>query len=162
MEVKLEQLRLQTIQRLENVSDKKELDTLRVEVLGKKGSLTALLRNMGSLPAQERPRIGQLVNKLREQIEQRFAEIEVQLDSMIKQKRLESEALDITMPGKKHEIGCLHPNNQVLEELIDIFRSMGFDVVDGLEVETEYYNFEALNVPADHPARDEQDKIFIM
>ncbi|MDD3692933.1 MAG: phenylalanine--tRNA ligase subunit alpha [Oscillospiraceae bacterium] len=161
MEDKLEQLRLQTMQRLENVSGKKELEELRVEVLGKKGSLTALLRGMGSLPAEERPRVGQLVNKVRKQIEQRFDEIETQLDGIIRQKRLESETLDITMPGKKHEIGSLHPNNQVLEELIDIFLSMGFDVVDGFEVESEYYNFEALNVSSDHPARDEQDTFYI-
>lgn len=161
MKEKLEQLRSQVLESLDKLSDKKELDELRVRVMGKKGQLTELLRGMGALPPEERPKAGQLVNSLRVELEAKFDEIEARMEEQLKNSRLAEETLDITMPGKRRKLGGLHPLNSVLEELIDIFRPMGFDVVDGPEIETEYYIFEALNVPKDHPARDEQDTFYL-
>ena len=161
MKEKLEQLRSQVLERLDEISERKELDDLRVKVMGKKGQLTEVLRGMGALPAEERPKVGQPVNQLRAELETRFDEIETRMEEQLKNARLAEETLDITMPGKKRKTGGLHPLNRVLEELIDIFQSMGFDVVDGPEVETDYYNFEALNVPKDHPARDTQDTFYL-
>ena len=161
MKEKLEQLRRETLEALEALSDKKALEELRVKVMGKKGPLTELLRGMGSLPAEERPKAGQMVNQLRQELEEKFAARDAALESALKEQRLAAERLDVTMPGKRHPVGGLHPLNSVLEELIDIFQSMGFDVVDGPEVETEHYCFEALNVPKDHPARDMQDTFYL-
>lgn len=161
MKEKLEQLRRETLEALEALSDKKALEELRVKVMGKKGSLTELLRGMGSLPAEERPKAGQMVNQLRQELEEKFAARDAALESALKEQRLAAERLDVTMPGKRRPVGGLHPLNSVLEELIDIFQSMGFDVVDGPEVETEHYCFEALNVPKDHPARDMQDTFYL-
>ncbi len=158
---KLEQLRQQVLEQLNSMTDKKELNELRVKVMGKKGWLTEILRGMGGLPAEERPKAGQLVNHLRQELEEKFDEVESGISRLLKNARLKDETLDITLPGKKHELGGIHPLNSVLEELIDIFASMGFDIVEGPEVETDYYNFEALNVPEDHPARDDQDTFYI-
>lgn len=161
MKEKLEQLRSEVLARLDEIKDKRELDELRVKIMGKKGKLTEILRGMGSLPAEERPKAGQLVNQLRQELEEKFDRAEAVMEEILKKARLAEEALDITMPGKKHKTGGLHPLNSVLEVLIDIFVSMGFDVVDGPEIETDYYNFEALNVPEDHPARDTQDTFYL-
>ena len=161
MQEKLDALRKQALQELENLREPKALEEFRVRVMGKKGSLTELLRGMGSLPAEERPRVGQLVNQLRAELEAALSARETAVQEALKQERLLAEKLDVTMPGKKVKSGGLHPLNIVLEDLIDIFQSMGFDVVDGPEIETDYYNFEALNVPADHPARDMQDTYYL-
>lgn len=161
MQEKLDALRKQALQELENLREPKALEEFRVRVMGKKGSLTELLRGMGSLPAEERPRVGQLVNQLRAELEAALSARETAVQEALKQERLLAEKLDVTMPGKKAKSGGLHPLNIVLEDLIDIFQSMGFDVVDGPEIETDYYNFEALNVPADHPARDMQDTFYL-
>ena len=161
MQEKLDALRKQALQELENLREPKALEEFRVRVMGKKGSLTELLRGMGSLPAEERPRVGQLVNQLRAELEAALSARETAVQEALKQERLLAEKLDVTMPGKKVKSGGLHPLNIVLEDLIDIFQSMGFDVVDGPEIETDYYNFEALNVPADHPARDMQDTFYL-
>lgn len=161
MKEKLEELRREALNALEAAADKKALEELRVRIMGKKGSLTELLRGMGTLPAEERPRVGQLVNRVRQELETKFDEAAAAMEEKQKASRLRGETLDVTMPGKKTEIGGLHPLSSVLEALMDIFRSMGFDVVDGPEVETDYYNFEALNVPADHPARDMQDTFYL-
>lgn len=161
MKEKIEELRRQVMASLDTLPDKKELEDLRVHIMGKKGSLTELLRGMGALPAEERPKIGQLVNQLRQELEAKFDEKEAKMEQFAKERRLQQEKLDITMPGKTKKVGGLHPLNSVLDSVIDIFQSMGFDVVDGPEVETDHYNFEALNVPKDHPARDMQDTFYI-
>jgi phenylalanyl-tRNA synthetase alpha chain len=158
---KLEQLRVQVLEHLEQIEEKKDLDDLRVKIMGKKGKLTEILRGMGSIPAEERPKVGQLVNQVRQELEAKFEQAETSMQEKIKKARLIEETIDITMPGKKHKTGGLHPLNSVLEDFIDIFVSMGFDVVEGPEVETDYYNFEALNVPKDHPARDTQDTFYL-
>ncbi len=160
MREKLEALREQALRELQSLELPKELEEFRVRVMGKKGPLTELLRGMGSLPAEERPKMGQLVNDLRQSLEAALKERETAVQQALKAKRLREERLDVTMPGKKAPLGGLHPLSIVLEDLLDIFQSMGFDVVDGPEVETEHYCFEALNVPKDHPARDMQDTFY--
>ena len=161
MKEQIKALREQAMQELQTLSQPKELEEFRVKVMGKKGSLTGLLRGMGALPAEERPVMGQLVNQVRAELEQALTEREAAVQAAQQTARLQEEKLDVTMPGKHERQGGLHPLNIVLEDLIDIFQSMGFDVVDGPEVETDYYNFEALNLPADHPARDMQDTFFL-
>ena len=158
MKEKLEALRRQALEELEKLNLPKDLEDFRVRVMGKKGPLTELL---GSLPAEERPKMGQLVNELRSTLETALKERETAVQATLKEQRMKEERLDITMPGKKAETGGLHPLNIVLADLIDIFQSMGFDVVDGPEVETDHYCFEALNLPQDHPARDMQDTFYI-
>ena len=129
--------------------------------LGKKGELTAILKQMGGLSPEERPVIGQLANNVRAGIEQALEQSLARLKEQAQNLRLAAEEIDITMPAKSAPYGTLHPLTVVQNDLEDIFRSMGFDVVDGPEVETEHYNFEALNVPADHPARDMQDTFYL-
>ena len=146
---------------LKNVTAQSELEELRVAFLGKKGELTGILKQMGKLSAEERPAMGQLANTVRSDIEAKIAEKSAAIKKIEQAKKLEKETIDVTLPGKKSEKGGLHPLNTVLNDMINIFQSMGFDVVDGPEVETEYYNFEALNVPADHPARDMQDTFYV-
>ncbi len=161
MKQQLEALRVQALAQLDALSSQKEIEEFRIRMLGKKGELTALLRGMGNVPAEERPVIGQMVNELRQLLEENLGAKETALAEEAKNARLLEETIDVTLPGEQRTVGGLHPLNNVLEDLIDIFRSMGFDVVDGPEVETDYYNFEALNVPADHPARDMQDTFYL-
>ncbi|MBQ4616781.1 MAG: phenylalanine--tRNA ligase subunit alpha [Clostridia bacterium] len=161
MKQQLEALRVEALAQLDALSSQKEIEDFRIRMLGKKGELTALLRGMGSVPAEERPVIGQMVNELRQLLEEKLETKASVLASEAKNARLAAETIDVTLPGEQRTVGGLHPLNNVLEDLIDIFRSMGFDVVDGPEAETDYYNFEALNVPADHPARDMQDTFYL-
>jgi len=138
-----------------------ELDAARVKYLGKKGELTAILKGMGKLTPEERKEVGQAANEARTVIENalniKFAELkEAELNA-----KLEEEVLDVTMPGSSSDIGKRHPLNIVVDEIKEIFLGMGFDVVEGPEVEKDYYNFEALNIPKDHPARDTQDTFYI-
>ncbi len=161
MKEKLEALRAEAMEKIAAVQDEQTLDAWRVEYLGKKGALTEILRGMGALPAEERPKMGQLVNEVRAAFEQALAEKSDAMKSAAKNARLAAETVDVTMPGKTNKGGSLHPLNQTLADMIDIFQSMGFDVVDGPEIETDHYNFEALNVPADHPARDMQDTFYL-
>ncbi|MBQ4082624.1 MAG: phenylalanine--tRNA ligase subunit alpha [Clostridia bacterium] len=161
MKEKLQAILQEALTATQSVQTQQEAEELKVRYLGKKGELTAILKQMGSLSAEERPVVGQMANEVRAQIETAVREkLEIIKEKAIEQK-LAAEALDITMPGKSNKQGRLHPLNTVLDDLIDIFQSMGFDVVDGPEVETDYYNFEALNVPADHPARDMQDTFYL-
>ncbi len=161
MKEKLGALRQKALGELEMLETPKELEEFRVRLLGKKGEVTELLRGMGALPAEERPKMGQLINQLRGELETALKEREETMTALLKEKRLKDETLDVTLPGVKAKEGGLHPLNIVLNDLIDIFQSMGFDVVDGPEVETEHYCFEALNVPKDHPARDMQDTFYL-
>ncbi len=139
----------------------KALDELRIKYLGKKGELTAILKQMGKLSAEERPVIGQLANTVRESIENAITENMTALKNKEKELRMAAESIDITLPGKKPEVGKLHPLKIVENEIKEIFLGMGFSVADGPEVEYDYYNFEALNLPPDHPARDTQDTFYI-
>ena len=140
----------------------KALDELRIKYLGKKGELTAILKQMGKLSAEERPVIGQLANKVRQDIEEKAITSKMSaLKAKEKERKMAAESIDITLPGKQQSIGKLHPLKIVENEIKEIFLGMGFSVADGPEVEYDYYNFEALNLPPDHPARDTQDTFYI-
>ena len=161
MKAALEAIRAAANQQLQQAKDLRELDDLRVRFLGKKGELTAILKRMGSLSAEERPVIGQLANQIRESVEGELAARTQALKAALQAERLRAEAIDVTMPGTAPAPGRQHPLSIVLDEMKEIFLGMGFDVVQGPEVETDYYNFEALNLPKDHPARDTQDTFYI-
>ena len=157
----LEQIKNTAIEKLEACSDLKALDELKVKYLGKKGELTAILKQMGKLSPEERPVIGQLANEVRAKIEEEVTQRIAQLKEKQLQEQLKAEKIDVTMPGKKFDVGKKHPLTIVMDEIKEIFLGMGFDVVSGPEVELDYYNFEALNLPKDHPARDTQDTFYI-
>ncbi len=157
----LEQIKHTAVDALEHCSNLKFLEDLRVQYLGKKGELTQILKQMGKLSAEERPVIGQLANEVRAKIEEEISVRMKQLKEEKLQNQLQAEKIDVTMPGKKFDIGKKHPLTLVMDEIKEIFLGMGFDVVDGPEVELDYYNFEALNIPKDHPARDTQDTFYI-
>ena len=161
MKEALEAIRRTAIERLDAAKDLKSLDELRVALLGKKGELTAILKQMGKLTPEERPVIGQLANEVRADIEKELETRMAAVKQAMQDVRLEAERLDVTLPGKKPLLGKKHPLTLVLDELKDIFLGMGFDVVQGPEVELDYYNFEALNIPKNHPARDTQDTFYI-
>lgn len=161
MKAQLEAIEKKAFEELTAAQDLKDLDAVRVKYLGKKGELTAILKQMGKLSAEERPVIGQLANQVRAQIEARLEETKTNLEAHLLDQRLATETLDVTMPGKRSVLGKKHPITIVLDELKEIFIGMGFDVAQGPEVELDYYNFEALNIPKDHPARDTQDTFYI-
>ena len=160
MKDKLALIKEQATKALEAESLLKGLEDLRVKYLGKKGELTAVLRGMGSVSPEDRPIIGQLANEVRENIENLIETKKEELENKAQEKRLAQEVIDVTMPGKKIPIGHMHPIQTTLEQVQDIFLGMGYEIVDGREVETGYYNFDALNLGPDHPARDEQDTFY--
>ncbi len=161
MKQALEKIELAAKEQLAKVADSAELEALRVRFLGKKGELTAILKGMAGLSAEERPVIGQLANKVRADIEEAVESRAAELKDAAIRLRLKEEKLDVTLPGKAPKLGRLHPMDTVMREIEDIFIGMGFDIVSGPEVEYDYYNFEALNIPRDHPARDTQDTFYI-
>ncbi len=146
---------------LELAGTKQELENIRVKYLGKKGELTAVLKQMGKLTPEERPIMGQLANEVRAAIESLIEATDEKIKKEELVRKLKEEKIDVTMPGKKSALGHKHPLNIVLDEVKDIFLGMGFDIATGPEVEWDYYNFEALNIPKDHPARDTQDTFYI-
>ena len=151
MKEKLKQIRTAALEQLDAVDSTEKLEQLRVKFLGKKGELTAVLRGMGALSPEERPAIGQIANEIRESVENMIAEKKEKLSAELLQHKLESEKIDVTMPAKRFNLGHRHPLAQVEDEMCGIFRSMGFDIEEGPEVETDYYNFQALNTPENHP-----------
>ncbi len=161
MKDKLERIRKESLNTIKDIETIKQLEELRVKYLGKKGELTQVLREMGKLSEAERPIIGQMANEIRDKISKKIEET----SSFIKKKelelRLKSEQIDVTMPGRKREIGNRHPITKVLDEIFQIFIGMGFSIVEGPEIETVYYNFDALNHSEFHPARDMQDTFYI-
>lgn len=161
MKQQLQDIELKAKEELKKIQDADVLENLRVRYLGKKGELTAILKQMASLSAEERPVIGQLANKIRADIEEAIVKRSRELKAAMAEKKLKEERLDVTLPGKLSPVGKLHPFNAVLNEIEEIFLGMGFDIADGPEVEYDYYNFEALNLPPDHPARDTQDTFYI-
>jgi phenylalanyl-tRNA synthetase alpha chain len=161
MKERLEALRREALERLENVEDAAALSELRVEYLGKKGKLTEILRGMGGLSPEERPVIGQVANDVRAAIEEVLAGKQEAFERAETARRLRAETIDVTLPGKAPAIGGLHPLTKVQQEIEDIFLGMGYQIAEGPEVETDYYNFEALNLPKNHPARDMQDTFYI-
>ena len=161
MKEQLSQILSAALAEVEHASSKAELEAARVKYLGKKGELTAILRGMGKLSAEERPVIGQLANEVRAKIEEAIEREQAELAQRLIAHKLQTETIDVTLPGQKLPLGKRHPLNTVLYELYDIFTGMGFSIAEGPEVELDYYNFEALNIPKNHPARDTQDTFYI-
>ena len=157
----LEQIRQDVRKRLSEAFTPEEINQIRVEYLGKKGRLTGILKGMKNVAAEDRPRVGQMVNVTRTDIESIIDLQQNQLLERLMEERLKAETIDVTLPPKEERRGHLHPNTDALKEIEDIFISMGYEVVDGPEIEKDYYNFEALNIPPDHPAKDEQDTFYI-
>lgn len=161
MREKIEQIKSDVEGILENAKDIATLEQIRIKYLGKKGELTAVLKGMGKLSKEERPVIGALANEVRSKLETELEEKRAQISKAMEEAKLKNEVVDVTMPGKKAELGKLHPLTKVMNEIKDIFIGMGFSIADGPEVEYDYYNFEALNIPKNHPARDTQDTFYI-
>ena len=161
MKEKLAQIREQALTQIKACDTTEKLNEVRVSILGKKGELTQVLKSMKDVPAEERPQVGQWVNETRQEIEKVLEEARTAMEAALREARMKEEVIDVTLPAKKAEIGHRHPNTIALEEVERIFIGMGYEVVEGPEVETDYYNFEALNIPADHPAKDEQDTFYV-
>ena len=161
MKETLEQIRREALAALSETKTAADLEALRVRYLGKKGELTALLKQMGKLSAEERPVMGQLANEVREALTEALARQQTVLEAAALHARLEAETLDVTIPGKPVEVGHKHPMYTVLDEIKDIFIGMGFDILDGPEIEQAEYNFTKLNAPEDHPSRDWTDTFYL-
>ncbi|OFI47563.1 phenylalanine--tRNA ligase subunit alpha [Floricoccus penangensis] len=161
LQAKIEELRARTLASLDTVKDDKELNDLRVAILGKKGELTEILKGMKDLSAEERPKVGALANEFRDKVTELLELRKEALEKIAMQVALEKEEIDVTLPGTEIKRGTRHVLTQTTEEIEDIFLGMGYQVVDGYEVETDYYNFERMNLPKDHPARDMQDTFYI-
>lgn len=161
MKEKLQKIKEEAIKSIEQSEDLSKLNDVRVAILGKKGELTAVLKSMKDILPKDRPAFGQLVNEVRSEIETKLEDAKVALEAKELELRLQHEVIDVTLPAKKNKVGHGHPNTIALEEVERIFIGMGYEVVEGPEVELDYYNFEALNIPANHPAKDEQDTFYI-
>ena len=161
MEQQLKQLEQEALAKIEAASNVKELNDVRVAYLGKKGPITDLLKGMGKLSAEERPKMGALVNTVRENLTDVLTAKSTALEEAAIQEQLEKESIDVTLPGARVAIGNRHPLTRVIEEIEDLFVGMGYEIVEGPEVEKDYYNFEAMNLPKGHPARDMQDSFYI-
>jgi phenylalanyl-tRNA synthetase alpha chain len=157
----LETLQGEVLDRIQQSNSEKELEQIRVEVLGRSGSLTLRLRSLKDLPLDERRRRGERLNQLRRDVEERLEERLETVKQQTKGQALKEEKIDITLPGARWETGSTHPLTLVIDEIIDIFRGMGFEIARGPDIEDDYHNFEALNIPKDHPARDMQDTFFV-
>ena len=161
MKEKIEEIRKVAKEKIEEIQNLQELQDLKVKLLGKKSELSNLLKGLGTLSQEERPKVGSLVNEARNEIEQKIQSAEAILKEKAMAQKLEKEKIDITAPSTKITRGSKHPINRVIEEIQDIFVSMGYDVVEGPELETDEFCFERLNLPQEHPARDMQDSFYI-
>ena len=161
LQEKIEALRKRTLSDLLSVADEKTLNNLRTVMLGKKGELTEILKGMKDLTNEERPVIGALANAFRDEFGAKFEAKTLEIEQAVMNAALESETLDVTLPGKAQKKGSRHILTQTQEEIEEIFLGMGYEIVDGYEVETDHYNFERMNLPKDHPARDMQDIFYI-
>lgn len=161
MKERLEEIRKMTKEKVEQITTSQELKELKAKVLGKKSELTEILRGMGQIAAEQRPVVGELVNKVRTEIEEVIDSKEKEFEEAELKRKLEAEKIDITLPATRIKRGSIHPLNRIIEDVEDLFVSMGYDVVTGPELETDEYCFERLNLPKDHPARDMQDSFYI-
>ena len=161
MNEKLLEIKDSAIRQIKEASNLSALNDVRVAFLGKKGELTAVLKSMKDVKPEDRPKVGQMVNEARKQIETILEETKVKLEKEALDIKLKEEVIDVTLPAKKKKVGHSHPNTLVLNEVERIFTGMGYEVVEGPEIEEDYYNFEALNITANHPAKDEQDTFYI-
>ena len=158
---KLQEIKTKVEQILKNAEELETLENIRIQFLGKKGELTGVLKGMGKLSPEERPVIGALANEIRDFLSSEIDAKKEELSKKAQALQMKAEVIDVTMPGKKQDTGKLHPLTQVMNEIKDIFIGMGFSIAEGPEVELDYYNFEALNIPKNHPARDTQDTFYI-
>ena len=161
MKEKLEQIKAEAIAQIRAADVPERLNDVRVKFLGKKGELTAVLKGMKDVAPEERPKVGQLVNDTRAAIETILEESKTKMERAIREQKMKEEVIDVTLPSKKNIMGHRHPNTIAQEEVERIFVGMGYEVIEGPEVEYDEYNFEKLNIPADHPAKDEQDTFYI-
>ncbi|RAS88959.1 phenylalanine--tRNA ligase subunit alpha [Priestia endophytica] len=161
MKERLQELKEEALGKVESAQNLKEVNDVRVAYLGKKGPITEVLRGMGKLSAEERPVIGSLANEVREEISSQIAAKQARLEEEEVERQLASETIDVTLPGRPVKTGNHHPLTAVIEEMEDLFLGMGYSIAEGPEVEKDYYNFEALNLPKGHPARDMQDTFYI-
>jgi phenylalanyl-tRNA synthetase, alpha subunit len=161
MKERIEALLSQAVKELAGITTEESLQEVRVRYLGRKGELTVMMKGIGSLPVEERPVMGQMINDVRDKLELQFTDALDSIRSTIKEYKLKAERLDITLPGRRISLGTKHPISLVIEEITSIFAGLGFQVAEGPEIELDYYNFEALNFPKDHPARDMQDTFFV-
>ncbi len=161
MRDQLKNLQDEVLTQLASAAGEAELERIRIACLGRKGSFTCLVRSIGNLPPDQRPLLGKLANEIKRELESRFASASNRLKSAGRRERLREESIDVTLPGDRRHRGRKHPITAMLDEVIDLFLSLGFRLETGPEVETEYYNFDALNMPADHPARDMQDTLYL-
>lgn len=161
MKEQLDALQAEALAKISGCTSLQELQDVRVAYLGKKGAVTALLKGLGKLDKEERPKMGAMVNTVREALEDEISNVQAGLEAKALQARLDSERIDITLPGRTRRQGHLHPLTKVNEMIESFFMKMGYTVAEGPEIESDYYNFECLNLPADHPARDMQDSFYI-
>lgn len=161
MKERLEEISKMTKEKVEQITTSQELKELKAKVLGKKSELTEILRGMGQIAAEQRPVVGELVNKVRTEIEEVIDSKEKEFEEAELKRKVEAEKIDITLPATRIKRGSIHPLNRIIEDVEDLFVSMGYDVVTGPELETDEYCFERLNLPKDHPARDMQDSFYI-
>lgn len=161
MREKLQAIREEAIAKIEAAKDLDTLNEIKVNVLGKKGDLTQVLKSMKDVAPEERPKVGQMVNDTRSAIEERLENVKKEIARKIREEKMKNEVIDVTLPGTMHMKGHRHPNQIALEELERVFIGMGYEIVEGPEVEYDHYNFELLNIPANHPAKDEQDTFYI-
>lgn len=161
MKEQLNNIRIQAENELSAAETIQDMENIRVKFLGKKGELTSVLRGMGALSAEERPIIGQIANEVREALENKIEEIKKKLQNKERDLKLSQEVIDVTIPGKRKVLGKKHPLTIVMDEIKEVFIGMGYEIAEGPEVEKDYYNFEALNIPKNHPARDVQDTFYI-
>ena len=160
MKAQLEQIKTSSLEALDMATTPAQLEELRVKILGKKGELTAVLKQMGKLSAEERPVMGQLANAVRAEVEAKLEQRKAAIHAAVLEAKLEAEAIDVTIPGDTVSLGHEHPMNQVLQEIKDIFVGMGYQIVDGPEVELASYNFTRLNIEEGHPSRDRSDTFY--
>jgi phenylalanyl-tRNA synthetase alpha chain len=161
MKQRLEEIKRHALEQINAVDDLDKLNEIKVKMLGKKSELTSVLKSMKDVAPEDRPKVGQMVNETRKEIEEVLGSMNKKLEAMKMEAKLREEEIDVTLPGNKSKMGHRHPNTIAMEEVERIFVGMGYEVVEGPEIETDYYNFEALNIPADHPAKDEQDTFYI-
>ena len=161
MKDRLEQIRQNALAQIEEAGALEKLNDIRVAFLGKKGELTSIMKSMKEIAPEDRPAFGQMVNETRSEIEKKMEEMKTELARKAREAQLKAEVIDVTLPAKKSNVGHRHPNTIALEEVERIFVGMGYEVIEGPEVEKDYYNFEALNIPDNHPTKDEQDTFYI-
>ena len=159
--MEIQEIQKEVEEKIKEIKDMKELQDLKVKVLGKKSELSNYLKNLKDLSPEERPKVGAIVNEARQKIEAKLSEAEEKLKGKVLEEKLKKETIDVTLPSTKIIRGSEHPLNRVIEEIEDLFTSMGYDVVEGPEIETDEFCFERLNLPQGHPARDMQDSFYI-